>query len=874
MKLWCLLRVARVWSKPVGDIEKISPRPPVEASPLQSQPTTFDRTRVAICLTAHFAIRLTAHFVTAFTILFPLNCLAQIIPDNTLRVNSTVTPNGNTLTINGGSRAGGNLFHSFQEFSLTTGSEAFFNNAVDVQNIFSRVTGNNISNIDGLIRANGGANLFLLNPNGIVFGPNARLNIGGSFIASTANSINFADKTQFSAINPQAGSLLTVSVPIGLGFGSNPAPIQVQGRGHNLTFNPTPSVAFPPFTREANPQALTVQPGRTLALVGGELILAGGQLVAERGRIELGSVGASGEVSLAATPSGFALDYQGVSNFQDIQLSQQALADASGSGGEGIHFVGRRVTLTNGSAALMQNSASSAPGGEITVNAKESLELIGTTPNATVRSSLNNESTGAGTGGAIRINTGRLAFMGGGQIVTRTYGTGAAGNITVNASDAIEVIGASPLNPRFFSSIFAIAQRTASGRAGDLSISTRRLTVLGGGIINAASYGNGSGGNLTLKAEVVELIGSDPIFNSPSDLNVGSFRTGNAGSLRIDTQRLVVRDGGRITASTIGSGNAGTLEVNASELVEISGNSSIESSVNSNSTINEVLGLRGDASGSAGGVTINTNRLIVRDGARVTVRNVGPRDGGTLQVNAGSIELDREATLTASTASGEGGNIILQANYLQMRRNSNITTSAGGTGNGGNLTINSDAIAALENSDITANAIQGRGGNISISTSGIFGTGFRPQPTSESDITASSQFGLSGTVAITNPEVDTRSFLVELPQNVVDSSQQISSGCDPSQGNTFTVAGRGGLPENPSAALLGRAVWWDNRDLSNVSQIASLPAQNLPKSEPPTEIVEATGWVINDRGQVELVAQKPHRIPGYNAPSCRPIVTN
>ena len=139
---------------------------------------------------------------------------AQVIEDGTLSTEVT-TDNNSDFTVNAGEQRGNNLFHSFAEFSIPNNGSVFFDNGLSIQNIITRVTGSSISNIDGLIQSNGTANLFLINPNGIIFGENARLNIGGSFVGTTAESLVFEDNTEFSTNLNNSDPLLTVSVPLG-----------------------------------------------------------------------------------------------------------------------------------------------------------------------------------------------------------------------------------------------------------------------------------------------------------------------------------------------------------------------------------------------------------------------------------------------------------------------------------------------------------------------------------------------------------------------------------------------------------------------------------------------------------------------------------
>jgi filamentous hemagglutinin family protein len=638
---------------------------------------------------------------------FSANCaIAQVTSDDTIPSNSIVTREGNTWNINGGTRAGNNLFHSFNEFSLPTGSAAFFNNSADIQNIISRVTGGSISNIDGLIRANGIANLFLINPNGILFGQNARLDIGGSFVASTASSLKFADGFEFSATTSQSAPLLTISVPVGLQFGQNPAAIRVQGTGHDFT---VASPIFSPVTRSASSTGLRVQPGQTLALVGGNISLDGGTLTAERGRVELGSV-AGGLVSLNPTSGGWTFGYEEVLGFGDIELSQKALADASGVSGGFIQVQGRNLSVRDGSLVLIQNQGLRSAGA-IKVNTRESVKVSGTNADGTIRSSLTNETVGAGKGGDVELSTQQLVVEEGGTIVAKTLSPATGGNVNINAFDSIQVNGASAVNPSVTSSI--VAATFGPGDSGNNTVSTGRLTTTGGGTVASASFGTGEGGNLSVNAtDSIEIFGVEPNLFSPSGFLASAFNAGDAGNLTVNTPRLTLQDGGRVGASAFASGAAGNVTINVPEFVEIKGTvpgsvnpSLVSSSANLvDQSLQQLFGLPPVPSGASGDVTINTGQLKVTDGALVTTSNNGSGISGNIRINARSVFLDGGAAITSelggtfvggkisvfspfTVGAVKGGDIAISAQQFIVQKGAGISTATFTNTAGGNVNV-------------------------------------------------------------------------------------------------------------------------------------------------------------------------------------------
>ena len=281
-----------------------------------------------------------------------LETFAQVVPDSSLGTeNSVVTPD---VTVDdaiadyleGGAIRGNNLFHSFSEFNIPEQDRVYFANPTGIDNILTRVTGENISEIFGTLGVDGAANLFLLNPNGIVFGQNAQLDIAGSFLATTADSYIWANGSNFSATNPEVPPLLTVNIPVGLQFGSNPGSIINRSRSV-----PTNSIEITDTDNTDNtdnfiaPEGLRIAQGQTLSFIGGEIRLEGGYLNTSAGKIELGGVGADNIVKLSPDGNNWQADYEGVSNFADIKINQQGGIDGGQTGGSQISLRGRNISM-------------------------------------------------------------------------------------------------------------------------------------------------------------------------------------------------------------------------------------------------------------------------------------------------------------------------------------------------------------------------------------------------------------------------------------------------------------------------------------------------------------------------------------------------
>ena len=583
----------------------------------------------------------------------------------------------------GGTTRGANLFHSFQTFGVPTGTTVRFNQSEAIANIFSRVTGGQVSQIDGTLAANGQANLFIINPRGIVIGANAQLDLGGALLLSTADSLVFSDRLEFSATNPQP--LLSVNVPLGLQL-SQAGTITVEGNGRS---DPDLDRRFLPVS--LNPTGL--QTSNPIALLGGNSVLQGAQIFSPQ--IELGAV-TQGTVGFDLGQWQF--DYQAINQPGSLQINQASLLSSSK-----INLFGGDLAILAGSILVAQNQAFS-PDQKIKITSDQ-LTISGVQSGKAFNvSGIITEGISQGKAGDIEVVANNLLVNEGANLTSRSFNLAPGGNINLNIKNQVQVNGAVPNNPVAVSVVGNLALGLAPG--GNLTVTTDRLQVSAGANLNASTFSPAQGGNLRLVAtDSVTVAGVNPFL--PSAIVANTFNQGNGGNLEILTANLQVLDGARVSAATGASGNAGNLTINANQSIQVRGEapnfrnpSQIDSSANIvDQVTQDTLGLPPIPSGNAGSVMINTPQLQLSDRAAVSVRNEGTGNPGMLQINSTTVQLQSDATITAVSNQGGSGQIKINTQDLTLK-NSGIVSATLEAGNGADIEINATGTV-----DLTGNGL-------------------------------------------------------------------------------------------------------------------------------------------------------------------------
>ncbi len=619
------------------------------------------------------AITLTGCLAIAFSGSRALAQNLPIVPDGTLGPERSVV-NNNVIT--GGAQRGVNLFHSFSDFNVGERLRVDFANPTGIENILTRVTGNNPSSILGTLGVLGKANLFLLNPNGIIFGPNAQLNIGGSFVGTTAHAIGFPGDGKFphhSPIDPN-NPLLALN-PNALFFNKTPAGVSVKG------------------------STLAVQPGHNLFLVGGNVIVQDGKLTAPGGRIELGGLAEAGEVRIeyvsdSSNPTGnfpnARLLFHDDLDQANVSLTN-ATIDAS-KAGRGVGFAGDIFIVGDQISVAQSNIFSNGKVGIISLNGRDQVYIV----NSQIKTRGLNGSDDSGlikieaTEGSVRVDQSTLS--------TTNPGSGLAGDISISARDQVSIINSSGDKGIFsqgdLGNIFI-------GESDNYSSFSPRTVTINNSRLQTNGRGSGIAGNIIINAHDQIAVNNSEVA-SQSNNN----RTDDFGVIKLAaTEGSVLLDNSVMSTSNLGSGYSGDIRISAADQVSIVNGSSIFSRGNlGNIFIGEprynlltpesvtidkaTLNTTGLGSGIAGNIFIRaSDQIVVKNYSQITSQSENDRtdDFGVIKLAAteGSVLLNQSTTSTTNSMAGYAGDIGISARDEVSINNSTISSD----GNFGRIVI-------------------------------------------------------------------------------------------------------------------------------------------------------------------------------------------
>lgn len=556
----------------------------------------------------------------ALTNFVPRVALAQhITVDGRFSPAQTLVGPNYSITANLGKQVGSNLFHSFGQFGLATGESAAFSGPATISNVIGRVTGGNASSIDGKIQSTiTGANLYLINPSGIVFGPNATVNVSGSFHASTADYLKMSDGAKFQATNPD-GSTLSAAPPAAFGFlSASPAAITVNGS----TLGPVPG---------------------TLGLVGGPVSITGGTLTAPAGTIHVTSAAGTGEVPVdphntsALTVTSFGpVDIKGGSKLD--------VSNLSGLGSGGSVFI-RSGALTIDASEINGDNYGPGPGGVLSLRGDNQIILNNS-------ANVHAVAMGSGNGASITIVAGQLTLQNGTNVFAQSSGSGSGGDVivsvggslTIDSGASLGTIAAAQGNAGNVSiqagsvtidmSVRAVASlldgigsgTVGKGNAGNVTLAAGALTIKNNGLVSSTTVGAGNSGNVSVNvAGGLTIDGTmtpDSVTGISSQTNPKSM--GNAGTVSVSAGSISIANGGEIASGTFGGGTGGRVSVSVSGALTIDGSTA----TNLTGITSETMG----GTGSAGSATAGAGSLSIVNGGKISATTAGSGKGGDIAV--------------------------------------------------------------------------------------------------------------------------------------------------------------------------------------------------------------------------------------------------
>jgi filamentous hemagglutinin family protein len=728
-----------------------------------------------------FVIRALAA-ATACAVLCPAPGAAQVVTDGTLGTATALQGPDFRIDAALGQARGGNLFHSFAQFVLANGQSATFLGPGSILNVIARVTGPDASRIDGTVGTSGmpSANLWLVNPNGVVFGADASLDVPGSVYVTSADYLALGGGAgRFDAADPSR-SVLVSAPPSAFGFLDGPiGDIEING------------------ARLARPS------GTQVALVGGDVRIADGAIVAPSGKVQIGAVASRGEATIDA---GGTIAYDGFAAMGDVAISNSPSAvnegidnidvssvrSTTGPGGGSVLIRGGRFVLSSGS--IVADNLASAPGGRIDMAMTESIAIGG-------QSLVNISSRAAGGVDGIRMDAPRIAVSGRSEIRSEARGTGDGGTISITGreisfsedaavstsaflegGDGGSVRIAATESLEFSDNVFIQSVTRGDGDAGSIDLSAGDIRILDRASILALAFlgSSGDGGAITITAAgELDFFGTGTGLPRSENalISTSANGSGTGGNVDIRAGTLAIGALALVESRSRGAGDAGNVRIEAGD-TRIDGGAGINS--------------RSEGSGNGGTLDLRLGAFTLAGGATLSAEALGTGLAGDIAVSAASTSL-QDSSITTAAAISDGGNIALDPGDLFLLDNALIETSVrSGVGDGGNIRIGNAAATpeflVARGSRIQANAFGGDGGNIDVTVDYLVLDAY-------STIEASSQLGVDGVITFANPEVDVAT-LVAPPAAVLGSGETIATtACERSgrPGSRLVVA-PGGQP--------------------------------------------------------------------------------